>query len=530
MAGTDYWAESPLPREQLVLFPTHLDEVVPGDAPVRLLAELLGCLDFSAFEARYHGRRGQPPIHPRVLAGALLYGLMTRVHASRRLEEALHYRLDFRWLAAGHTPDHTTLSEFRRMFGAELQGLFVQIGLLARELGLTSLSRLAFDGTRLKANNRRSRTRTPDELRRLQAELAARYAELEAQAAAEDAQDQEQFGEGTPHRLPEELADVARRGRQIARALAELERIKAAAAEPPPRLPLTDPEARVSPNKEGGFAVNYTPLAGVDVESGLIVTADVIPGTDEEQHLVRAVEQCAADFGARPAEVLADGLFATGANLHALDAVQVTMYSPSGVPSDNPAVRDDPTQAVPAGEWPRLPTTMVRQRDGAKRPQLDKAAFVYEERGDCYWCPQGRRLRYFQTTTDTRKDGTKVHRRRYQSDAALCATCLLRALCLQGSSATRQISRDQFEPHREALARRMGVAEGQRKYAERRAAGERPFGVIKQHFGVRQFLLRGLDRVRTEWRWLATAFNLQRLMRVLSDRPALLAALRPQPP
>ena len=66
MANSGYWAQTPWPREQLVLFPTRLDEVIAPDAPVRLLSELLERLDFSAMEARYHGSLGQPPIHPRL--------------------------------------------------------------------------------------------------------------------------------------------------------------------------------------------------------------------------------------------------------------------------------------------------------------------------------------------------------------------------------------------------------------------------------------------------------------------------------
>ncbi len=47
---------------------------------------------------------------------------------------------------------------------------------------------------------------------------------------------------------------------------------------------------------------------------------------------------------------------------------------------------------------------------------------------------------------------------------------------------------------------------------------ERPFAVIKQQFGARRFLLRGLANVKTEWQWLATAFNLERLLSFLRRR------------
>ncbi len=58
----------------------------------------------------------------------------------------------------------------------------------------------------------------------------------------------------------------------------------------------------------------------------------------------------------------------------------------------------------------------------------------------------------------------------------------------------------------------MGTPAAREKYARRREVAEHPFAHIKQHLGARRFLLRGLDKVRQEWRWLASAFNLSRLL------------------
>jgi hypothetical protein len=55
-------------------------------------------------------------------------------------------------------------------------------------------------------------------------------------------------------------------------------------------------------------------------------------------------------------------------------------------------------------------------------------------------------------------------------------------------------------------------------YAGRCHPGERPFAVVKQAFGARSFLLRGLKHVRQEWRWLASSFNLDRLMSLMRSR------------
>ena len=205
------WAPAPQKREQMVLFSRRLDDAVEPDHNVRLLDAILGRIDWTPWEARYHGRLGQPPIPPRVLAGVILYGLLTRIRSSRRLDEALTVRLDFMWLVEGRTIDHTTLSEFRRHRAQELKNLFVQIGLLARELGWLSLQQLAFDGTRLRSNNRRGGSRTPQELREMQEELGKKFAELEAQAPVEYTRDDEAFGTASPHKLQAERADPQRR-------------------------------------------------------------------------------------------------------------------------------------------------------------------------------------------------------------------------------------------------------------------------------------------------------------------------------
>ena len=137
----------------------------------------------------------------------------------------------------------------------------------------------------------------------MQAELAAKFAELEAQAAAEDARDDEHFGPGSSHTLPAELADVKRRQAQVQAALDELERAQQASEPLPKRLPLTDPECRVTPNKDGGFAPNYTPLTMVDIASGLVVSEDVIALTNEDQHLLPAIDDVQKQLGHASAEM-----------------------------------------------------------------------------------------------------------------------------------------------------------------------------------------------------------------------------------
>ena len=518
------WAKAPQKREQLVLFPTRLDEAIGPDHVVRLLDEILGRIEWSGWEADYDLTRGQPPIPPRVIAAVILYGLLTRIRSTRMLEDALRVRIDFIWLAEGRSIDHSTISKFRTGNAKRLKDLFVQVGLVAREMGWLTLETLAFDGTRVRANNRRRGTRTPEELREMKAELAAKFAELEQKIAETDTREEEAFGEALPSQLTEELADIEGRRKKVDAALAELERLEQNEQAIPKRLPITDPESRVTPNKDGGFAPNYTPLATVDVGSGLIVSANVIEHTDEDKHLMAAIEDVQENFDldAPPPEMLTDGLNGTGENLAECAERNIVLYSPiPDGPADNPALRDDPTQPVPAEDRDRLPTKTTKSQ-GTESQKLDKHAFVYDEENDCYWCPEGKRLSFASTISETRNGSERI-RHRYKSDPADCDECPLRGLCLSGKSRRREIRHEQHEPHLAQQRERMRTEEAQEKYAQRRHAGERPFAVIKQQFGARQFLTRGLERVQQEWLWLSTAFNLKQLfgfIRSGTDPPA----------
>jgi hypothetical protein len=63
----------------------------------------------------------------------------------------------------------------------------------------------------------------------------------------------------------------------------------------------------------------------------------------------------------------------------------------------------------------------------------------------------------------------------------------------------------------EAMAHRLKTPEGKKLYAQRKHIPEPVFGIIKSVLGFRQFLLRGLDKVRGEWNLVTLAWNLKRM-------------------
>jgi transposase len=66
-------------------------------------------------------------------------------------------------------------------------------------------------------------------------------------------------------------------------------------------------------------------------------------------------------------------------------------------------------------------------------------------------------------------------------------------------------------PHTAAMAKRVATPEGEQAYRRRKAIVEPPNGWIKSILGFRQFSLRGIDKVRAEWKLVCMSLNLRRM-------------------
>jgi transposase len=115
------------------------------------VVELIDDLDLSAMRKSYRGT-GSASYHPALLLGVLVYGYATGVFSSRKLERATYDSVAFRFVASNEHPDHDTIATFRRRFVPQIEALFVQVLLLAHEMGVLKLGAVALDGTKIHAN------------------------------------------------------------------------------------------------------------------------------------------------------------------------------------------------------------------------------------------------------------------------------------------------------------------------------------------------------------------------------------------
>src|SRR5450755_4498154 len=196
------------------LLPPSIDEWLPEKHLARFVVEVIDGLDLRAMSGSYRGS-GSASYHPRMLLGILVYGYATGLFSSRKLERATYDSVAFRFIAANDHPDHDTIAAFRRRFLKEIGALFVQVLLLAREMGVLKIGTIGLDGTKIHANASRHSALSYEHAGKIEAQLKAEVADLMAKAEAADIPD--------GMSIPDELARREERLRKIAEARAKIE-------------------------------------------------------------------------------------------------------------------------------------------------------------------------------------------------------------------------------------------------------------------------------------------------------------------
>jgi hypothetical protein len=230
--------------------------------------------------------------------------------------------------------------------------------------------------------------------------------------------------------------------------------------------------------------------------------------------MVTIVDTIESDFGVDIERILADSAYTRGENLVAMEDKEIELIGPLAETKckDNPAIREDTSQPVAAERVDDLP---IQPRTKC----FDKTAFAYDEATDSYYCPAGKQLPH----RITYGIGTATERKVYTCEQ--CEGCPLSAKCIRKSDTNgREVIDDVHEPARRRHRSRMQSPQSQEAYNRRQHFGETPFAVIKAMFDMRRFLLRGIEGVGQEWRWMATAFNLKKLMRILETLRTLSSA------
>ena len=375
-------------RETGFLLPPSVDEWLPERHLARFIVEVIAGLDLRSMSGSYRGS-GSASYHPEVLLGLLVYGYATGVFSSRKLERATYDSGAFRFIAANDHPDHDTIAAFRRRFLPQIEDLFVQVLVLAREIGVLKLGTVGLDGTKIHANASRHSALSYEHAGTIEVQLKAEVADLMAKA---EAADQADIADGFS--IPEELERredrlcklaEARAKERHAREQAEHEAKLAArkakeessgkktggkppsppapGALPTDQINLTDEESRIMPVAGGGFEQCYNAQAVVAAGSMLVVAADVVQAPNDKQQLAPMLDKLSAlpDQLGKAETLLADSGYFSEANVEACAAAGIEPLIPQGRQTHYPPLSERFAKAPSAPENPTPLETMAHR-------------------------------------------------------------------------------------------------------------------------------------------------------------------------
>lgn len=440
----------PTDRNTLYLLPPSVQDWLPEDHLARFVVDIVSQLDLRSITDQYGGR-GSKAYHPRMLLSLLFYGYATGIFSSRKLEQATYDSVAFRYIAANNHPDHDTIAAFRKRFLQQLKPLFVQILIIAKEMGLLKVGKVSLDGTKVKANASKHRALSWKHACKLEKQIQAEVDEL--MRLAQEADSSEIPDEMN---IPQELLRRQDRLEAIAEAKKKIEqranewysreveqyeqKVDARKAkaeetgkkprgkdpEPPTAGPrdrdqvnLTDEESRIMPSAEG-FKQAYNAQAAVDLDTMCVISAHVTQSPNDKQEVnptLEALDKLPEQLG-KVDTLLADTGYFSEANVNKCIEAEVTPLFSTGRQKHNQPLQERFTKPEP------LP---------------DNASPV---------------------------EKMKYH---------------------------------------------LKTPEGKQLYGKRKSTVEPVFGIIKHVMGFRQFMLRGYEAVSGEWTLVSIAWNLKRM-------------------
>jgi transposase len=442
------------PDQTWLLPPSPRDWLPEGDL-VYFMLDVVKTLDLSGIIRKYEqDDRGFPPFHPRMMVTLLLYSYCLGVYSSRRIQRRCERDAAYRVIVGDDVPNFRTISDFRKLHLVELQGLFVAVLKLCAEAGLVKVGLVSLDGTKVKANASRHKAMSYEYMQKEEERLRKEIAELLSKAqSADEAEDALHGVSVRGDELPDELARRETRLAKIEEARKALEEQALAAAKAEEERRRAEEESRRQAGESPRPRKPVDPTPDPKAQRNF---------TDPESKIMKVPNKGFDQCG---------------------NAQAVANEEQIILAADVTAAANDKQQVKPMVEQAQenLEAAAVEEKIGALDADSgyyseENVTFLEDEQIDPYVATE--RLKHHEKISLASED------------------CIPQALT-----------------PKQKMAHKLRTKQGRETYARRKGMIEPIFGQIKHVRGFRQFLLRGLEKMRAEWRLVCLTHNLLKLFR-----------------
>ena len=454
-------------RNQITLFPVSMEDSVSRNSEVRIIDAFVDSLDLEqlGFKVDF-GENGRPAYHPGDLLKLFLYGYMNRIRSSRQLEKQTKINIEVIWLLRGLTPDHNTISNFRRDNPKAIKRSFHKTVEIAKLFKLIGGKLLAGDSTKLRAQNSKKNNFNQKKIDRHKAYIDKKLEEFQKALTESDGDEKRQ--------IEQQIAKQKQRKEKYE----NLEKQLQESGEK--QISITDPESRQMITRNNITEVAYNVQTTVDSKHNIPIDYKVTNHNDSKA-MGKMLHRTKAILGHTDFTVLYDKGYHTGSEFKVAADLGIEVMV-----------------AIPD----------ISRSSQAPDPKYNFENFQYITEKDCYICPAGHQLK--SNGTWYKREAARF--KQYKTKA--CYSCAVRSSCTTSKRNGKIVQRSEFQQY---IAMNKERVENNKDYYRRRQAiVEHPYGTIKRQWGFSHIMTKKyIKRAKADVGLIFTAYNLRRLMNII---------------
>ena len=487
---------------QLKIDAAFAEREIPANDSVRLLDQTVEEMDVSSLWSTYKRTGRKPATNPVTMLKVLLYANMEGIYSSRDIESACGRDINFIWLLNGaKRPNYHEIARFRSKRLTECgETLFYELVKKLANMGEICFEHLFVDGTKIEANaNKYSfvwkksvtkyETRLLEKLEQTVSTLRNGYGVWTEKPGELLSALEMQMTESYVHGRGKRKSQLQRDIETLRELIARKERYASYQSTFAGRnsFSKTDPDATFMHMKEDHMR-NAQLKPGYNVQLGVegeyITGVSVGSGRSDQLALIPLLENMETHLGKEYRDVTADAGYESEENYTYFEGKSAECY-------------------IKPQNYERSKTKKYKTNMALRENML------YDSHADEYTCEQGRKL--VAQYTGIQKTQTGFQREVTYYECESCADCPCKKHCTKAKSNRKmQVSKRFVAQRAESLAR-ITSAQGILLRMNRSIQSEGAFGVLKQNYAFRQFLLRGNRKVSAELFLLAMAYNVNKL-------------------
>ena len=507
----------PYEQHQISLLPIDLNTLIPENHMVRVVDKAIELMNVQVLFDRYPGG-GTSAYNPVMMLKVIVYAYADKIYSSRRIAKATRENINFMWLTGNVQLDFMTINRFRseRLKGI-IDDIFTEVvDLLLREKYI-KFENYFLDGTKIEANASKYSWVWGKNTKRYKENLKKKVA---AHLAAIDIIEKEENGELGVSDLPE-----MGNGKPI-----NSESIREAAAKIDERLSANPTDKELKKAKKA-IEKDYLPrMEKYEKQEEILEERRSYSKTDTDATFMRMKEDHMKNGQLKPGynvQIGTEEQFITGFSIHQRPGDTSCMKShleqlkeqcgrlPNSITADAGYGSEENYEYLEAEEIEHFVKYNTFYKEQTKKWKSDAAKvqnWYYVSERDEYICGFGRYLSFTYEFKRRSDNGYESLIRVYECES--CAGCPYREQCVKSEKpdADRKIYVNRRLNELKNIAKaNLDSKKGLLMRSKRPIEVESVFGDIKGNFGVRRFLLRGLDKVKIEWGLYSIGHNMRKL-------------------